>query len=94
MSIVSRSLTAIGVLTDAMWIALAIAIVIAIVYLVRWLRSVYLLFTAPGGDTHENFINLFTPHQDDGGIAPKDVKPKGVDPIDWIFMDHDLSAPV
>ena len=34
----------------------------------------------------EVIVDMFTPHQPDGSIAPKDVRPKSKDPIEWILV--------
>lgn len=52
------------------------------------------LFNPFSDDPQIPTIEWFTPHESDGSVAPIDVKPAGVDPIDWVFMDHSLSEAV
>jgi hypothetical protein len=76
------------------WLAIAVVAVIAIYYLVQWLRKLYSDFTDPNATIEEQITNMFTPHTSDGTVAPKDIAPKGTDPVDWLFMDHSLSEAI
>lgn len=95
MSIAALSATdAVGLSINLLYGAIAIAILLGAYYLINWAYGLYKTFTSPGGKIEEDIANMFTPHNDDGSIAPKDVRPKNVDPIDWIFMNHDFSEPI
>jgi uncharacterized protein involved in cysteine biosynthesis len=87
-----------ALLENLIWIVLGLGLVFVLYHygsqLKTWLTGLYNDFTAPGGQAEQDIVNMFTPRNDDGTVAPKDVAPKGVDPIDWIFQNHDLSAPV
>jgi len=74
--------------------ALVAAALVAMYYLYKWLRGIYDKFMAPNPELEKKITNMFTPHQEDGTVAPKDVAPAGTDPVDWLFMDHSLSEPV
>ena len=76
------------------YVVLAVAIVYAVYRLAKWLYGLYVDFTTPGGQTEANFVNMFTPHDGPNGtVLPKDIPLKSADPVDWLFMDHDASAP-
>jgi hypothetical protein len=95
MSVAALSATdAVGLAVNLVYGALAVGILLGVFLLAKYLYGLYKAFTTPGGKIEEQIANMFTPHQDDGSIAPKDVKPKNVDSIDWIFMNHDLSEPI
>lgn len=84
----------VDIATQAFWVLLAIAVIVALYYGYKYLKKLYDAFTAPGGEIEEQIVNMFTPHNDSGGVDPIDIAPKGTDPIDWLFMDHSLSAPI
>jgi uncharacterized protein involved in cysteine biosynthesis len=79
-------------------VLLVLAIIVALIYygtaVAKWLGGLYDSFTAPGGQIETQITNMFTPHQDDGTVAAKDVPLESADPVDWLFMDHDASAPI
>lgn len=80
--------------SSVMWIGIAAVVLVLGYYAYKWLRGLYDDFTAPGGEAEAQIVNMFTPHNDDGSVAPKDVPLKSADPIDWLFMDHDASEPI
>jgi hypothetical protein len=82
---------AIGLAINLLYGAIAIGILIGAYYLIKYAYGIYIAFTAPGGKIEEQIADMFTPHNADGKVDPKDIAPKGTDPIDWIFMDHSLS---
>jgi hypothetical protein len=86
--------TIVAVGTDVFWLLLGVPALIAVYFLAIWLKRLYDDFTGPNVDIEANITNMFTPHDENGNVKPIDIAPKGVDPVDWIFMDHSLSAPV
>ena len=90
-----------SVAVDLFYVALGVLAIIAGYYVYHWLKASLVPWakdafeglTSPN-DPEAAINTMFTPHQDDGSVAPKDIAPKGVDPVDWIFMQHDLSEPV
>ena len=83
-----------SVLETLFWISLAIVAIVALYYLYKWLKSLYTDFTEPNSTIEDTITNLFTKHNDDGTVDSKDVAPKGTDPIDWLFMDHDSAEAI
>ena len=94
----SNALEAANATINIVVVLLIIGIVAVLIYygssVAKWLSGLYDSFTAPGGQIETNITNMFTPHQDDGTVAPQDIAPAGTDQVDWLFMDHSLSAPV
>jgi hypothetical protein len=78
-----------GTLVNIVYLLLILAILVAVYYLAKWGWNVYQQFTSPGGQVEKDIANMFTPHLDDGTVAPKDIAPKGTDQIDWLFMNHE-----
>jgi hypothetical protein len=83
-----------GIALNVLYALLIAALIVAIYYAYRWAKKIYDDFTGPNAVIEKQIADMFTSHQSDGTIAPKDIPPKGTDPIDWIFMDHDLSEPI
>lgn len=86
------SLASTGV--QVFYAALAVAAIVAVYYLYRWLKGIYVAFTGPNTVIEGQITNMFTPHREDGTVDPVDIAPKGTDPIDWLFMDHKLSEAI
>jgi hypothetical protein len=88
-----------GLIENLIWIVIGIGLIYILYHYgsaaKQWITGLYNDFTAQGGQAEQDITNMFTPHTGiDGTVAPNDIAPKGTDPVDWIFMDHSLSAPV
>jgi hypothetical protein len=79
---------------------LVVAVILAALYLIYLIYKLvrkglgigseaYDAFIAPGGQIEDQIVNMFTSHNDEGQVEAKDVKPKSVDAVDWIFMNHE-----
>jgi hypothetical protein len=86
-------LAALSVAETVMWFAIGLAIIIAGYYLIKFLYGLYRAFVDPNTTVDQEFINMFTPHNSDGTVSPENIAPQGVDPIDWLFMHPEDSAP-
>lgn len=86
----ATALKAADSISNVATLLLVVAIAVALFFVIRYAYNLYQYFTDLSiGSTEADVANTFTPHQSDGSVAPKDVAPKGTDPIDWIFMSHD-----
>lgn len=93
MMTLAKTFAIVDTATSIAYLLLAVAIVVALFYVGKFLWKLYQDFTAPGGQAEADIVNMFTPHESDGSIAPKNVPLKSADPIDWLFMHPDDSAP-
>ena len=67
------------------WVLVGLGIAIAAIYAIKWAIAAYKNFTTVD---FQPYADAFTPHDENGNVAPKDIAPKGTDPIDWLFMQH------
>ena len=83
-------IAAINAATSLFWLALALAVAYALYWLYEHVYKPFMDTDSASFKANErNITNFFTPHSDDGSVAPKDVAPAGTDPVDWLFMQHD-----